>query len=155
MALNVFINQLNNDKDDLMKKTKLSLEDIYESAELCLSKCHFLQNNEIRTLKKSGPIGLSFTVVLSQRYVQNLKRRAIAEALTLSLATKTYRRYVDDTHALFTFKEQSREFQNILNKQDKHIQFTMEYENEEKCIAFLNSDIENNNGRYEFNVHRK
>ena len=38
-ALDVLIDQLNNDKDDLMKRTKLCLKDIYELAELCLSKC--------------------------------------------------------------------------------------------------------------------
>ena len=39
--LNVLIDQLNNDKDDLMKRTKLCLKDIYELAELCLSGCYF------------------------------------------------------------------------------------------------------------------
>ena len=62
-ALDVLIDQLNNDKDDLMKRTKLYLKDIYELAELCLSKCYFVWNNEIRILKNSGPIGLSFMVV--------------------------------------------------------------------------------------------
>ena len=52
-ALDVLIDQLNNDKDDLMKRTKLCLKDIYELAELCLSKCYFLWNNEIRILKNS------------------------------------------------------------------------------------------------------
>ena len=52
---------------------------------------------------------------------KNLERKTIVEALTLNLVPKTYRRYVDDTHAGFTSKEQSREFQNILNKQDKHM----------------------------------
>ena len=52
-ALDVLIDQLNNDKDDLMKKTKLYLKDIYELAELCLSKCYFSWNNEIRILKNS------------------------------------------------------------------------------------------------------
>ena len=64
-ALDVLIDQLNNDKDDLMKRTKLCLKDVYEPAELCLSKCSFLWNNEIRILKNSRPIGLSFMVVLS------------------------------------------------------------------------------------------
>ena len=41
-ALEVLINQLNNDKDDLMKRTKLCLKDIYEPAQLCLRKCYFL-----------------------------------------------------------------------------------------------------------------
>ena len=52
-------------------------------------------------------------------------------------------------------KRQSREFQNILNKQDKHIQFTIEDENEEKCLNFLDIKIKNNNGKYESDVHRK
>ena len=33
-------------------------------------------------------------------------------------------------------KKQSREFQNILNKKDKHIQFTIEDENKGKCLNF-------------------
>ena len=41
-ALEVLIDQLKNDKDDLIKRTKLCLKDIYELAKLCLSKCYFL-----------------------------------------------------------------------------------------------------------------
>ena len=149
------IDQLNNDKDDLMKRTRLCLKDIYELVELFLSKCYFLWNNEIRILKNLGLIGLSFMVVLSKSYVQYLEQKAIAAALTLNVAPKTYRQYVDDTHVRFTSKEQPCEFQNILNKQDKHIQFTIEDENEEKCLNFLDIKIKNNNGRYEFDVHRK
>ena len=112
--LNVLIDQLNNDKDDLIKKTKLCLNDIYELTELCLSRCYFLWNNEIRILKNSGPIGLSFMVVLFESYIRNLQHKAIAEVLT-SLAPTTYKRYVDDTHARFKSKKHSREFQKILN----------------------------------------
>ena len=36
----------------------------------------------------------------------------------------------------------------ILNKQDKHIQFTIEDENGEKCLNFLDIKIKNNDGRY-------
>ena len=68
-ALDALIDQLNNDKDDLMKITKLCLKDIYELAELCLSKCYFLWNNEIKILKNSRTIGLSFILVLSKIYV--------------------------------------------------------------------------------------
>ena len=83
-------------------------------------------------------------VVLLESYVQNLEHKAIAEASALNLAPKTYKRYVDDTHARFKSKKQSREFLKILNKQDKHIQFTIEDKSEE-----------NNNGRYEFDGPRK
>ena len=46
----------------------------FKPAELCLSKCYFLWNNEIRI---PSPIGLSFMVVLSENYVQNFEHRAI------------------------------------------------------------------------------
>ena len=55
----------------------------------------------------------------------------------------------------FKSKEQSRGFQRILNKQDKHIQFTIDDENKEKCLNFLDIKIKNNNGRYKFDVHGK
>ena len=92
MACTSFSFQLNLDKQSLQNRTKLSLKDIYELSELCLSKCYFLWNNEIRIFKDSGPIGLSFMVVLSESYVQNLESKAIAEALTLNIAPKTFRR---------------------------------------------------------------
>ena len=95
-----------------------------------------------------------FIVILSKNYVRNFEHKAIAEALTINLAPTTYRWYVNDTHARFESKEQSQEFQNILNNQDKHTQFTIEDENEEKCLNFLDIKI-SNNGRYEFDVHCK
>ena len=48
--------------------------------------------------------------------------------------------------------EQSHEFQKILNKEEKHIKFTIEDENKEKCLNFLDIKIKNNNARYEFDV---
>ena len=65
-ALHVLMDQLNSDKDDLMKRTKLCLKYIHELAEFCLNKCYFLWNDEIRILKNLGPIGLPFMVVLSE-----------------------------------------------------------------------------------------
>ena len=93
-----------------MKTTKLCLKDIYKLAELCLSKYYLSWNNEIGIVKSSRPIELSFMVVLSKSYVQNLEHKCIAETLTLNLAPKTCRRYVDDTYAQFKSKKQSREF---------------------------------------------
>ena len=50
-AIDFLSDQLNNDKDHLMKITKLGLKYIYELAELCLSKYYYFWNNEIRILK--------------------------------------------------------------------------------------------------------
>ena len=53
----------------MIKRAVLCLKDIYEPAKLCLSKCYFLWNDEIRILKNLGPIALSFLVVLYESYV--------------------------------------------------------------------------------------
>ena len=87
-----------------------------------------LWNNQIRILKNLGPIGLSFMVVLSESYIQNMEHKAIAEALTIYLVPKTDRRF-DDTYVPFKFKGKSFKFQEILNKQGKYIHFTIEDEN--------------------------
>ena len=41
---------LTNDLDDLNTRTKLTLTDIHELTELCLSKSYFLYENKIRLL---------------------------------------------------------------------------------------------------------
>ena len=53
-----------------------------------------------------------FISFMPENNVQNFELKAIAEALTLSQAPKTYRQYVDDTHARFKSKEQSGRISN-------------------------------------------
>ena len=66
------MDQLNNDKDYLMKRTKICLKHICELAELCVSKIlNFIE------------YVLSFILVLYKKYVQNLEHKAITEALPL------------------------------------------------------------------------
>ena len=55
---------------------------------------------------------------------------------------------------MFKSRELSHEFQKILNKQDKHIQFTIDNQNDGKSLNF-DIKIKNNNGIYEFDAHRK
>ena len=54
-------------------------------------------------------------IILYSSYIQNLEHNAIAEALTLNMAPKTYRWYIDDTHARFKYQELSREFLKIFS----------------------------------------
>ena len=47
-------------------------------------------------------------------------------------------------------------FKEFLNKQDPAIQYTIEYENGNKSLNFLDINITNaSNSKYEFKVHRK
>ena len=68
-----------------------------------------------------GPIGLSIMVVLSESYLRNLEQNAIELALRFDIASKTFRRYVDDSHARFGSRSNATEFLNFLNSQDPQI----------------------------------
>ena len=88
-------------------------------------------------------------VVLSESYLQHLERKTMAEALTIQIQPKTFKRYVDDSHARFTSKDHANTFQEILNKQDPAMQYAIEYENENKSLNFFDINITNTiNNKY-------
>ena len=93
-------------------------------------------------------------VVLSESYLQHLGHKAMVEALTMQIQSKTFKRYVDDGHVCFTVKHHANIFQKILNKQDPAIQYSIEYENENKSFLDINITI-TINSKYEFKVHHK
>ena len=116
----------------------------------------FLFNNLIWKLYNSGPIGLSIMVVLSECYLQRLKEKCIALSFALNISPKTVKRYVDDSHARFANKQKSLQFLGILNKQDSSIQCTIEFENNQKQLNFLDITITNNGtNSYDFKIFRK
>ena len=150
-SIQAVVEFLQNDHAELKKRTKLNLTDIQQLLELCLSECYILYNNVIWTLENSGPIGLSIMVVLSECYLQRIEHISITQALTLNLAPKTFKRFVDDSHARFNNREQSLQFLDILNSQDPSIQYTIEFENENKQLSFLDVTITNTgNNSYDF-----
>ena len=78
------------------------------------------------------------------------------EALAVQIQPKTFKRYVEDSHARFTSKHHANIFRETLKKQDSAIQYTIEYENENRSLNFLDINITNTiNNKYEFKVHRK
>ena len=110
----------------------------------------------MRILENSGPIGLALMVVISEAFLQRLEDRAMQEALATNLAPLTYKRYVDDSHARFETVHQSHSFLNILNSQNKAIQYTMEKEDQPRKLNFSDVTIINTGeGKYEFKIHRK
>ncbi|XP_065664694.1 uncharacterized protein LOC136086328 [Hydra vulgaris] len=117
----------------------------------------FLWEDKIYILKNSGPIGLSIMVVLSEAYLQHIESNAIQQALNLNIAPKSYKRYVDDSHARFNNIDDANSFLTLLNSPDKSIQYTCEYENAQQQLNFLDICISTNHSlhKYEFSIHRK
>ena len=93
-------------------------------------------------------------VVLFETYLQHREHKAMA--LTMQIQRKTFKRYVDDSHARFTSKHHVNTFQELLKKQDLAIQYTIEYENENKSLIFVDINITNTiNNKYKLEVHPK
>ena len=73
-------------------------------------------------MENSGPIGLSIIDDLSKCSLQRIEH---------------------DCNARFNNREQSLQFLEILNSQDPSIQYTIEFENENKQLNFLDITITN------------
>ncbi|XP_065674147.1 uncharacterized protein LOC136091090 [Hydra vulgaris] len=89
--------------------TKVNIPEIKQLIELCLYQCYFHWNNEIHVMENSGPIGLSFMVVLAESFLQFHENNAIKMAWTKNpaLNLKSFLRYVDDSHARFPNMKQA------------------------------------------------
>ena len=157
-AISAIMEIITDDADDFKTRTKLSLSDVRTLIELCLKKCYFTWKNDIRELDDAGPIGLSLMVVIAEAFLQYIERKAINKALRAkpSLAPITYKRYVDDSHCRFPSFDIADKFLDILNQEEPKIQFTIEYENEQKEMNFLDVTIKNTGeGNFIFKVYRK
>ena len=76
--------------------------------------------------------------------------------MAFDFCPKTFRRYVDDSHGRFGNLQQAEQFLQVLNSQDPKIQYTMEVEDTNGILAFLDISIRNNkSGRYELSIYRK
>ena len=63
---------------------------------------------------------------------------------------------MDDSHAQFGSRTNATKFLNVLNSQNPHMHYTIEYENEHKVLNLLEATIKNNlNQSYDFVVYRK
>ena len=152
------IDMLNKDIVEFQGRTIFKLKHIKKLIEVCLYKSYFLWNYTIYCLKDSGPIGLSLMVVLAESFLQMIENKslAIARSLPTPIVPKTHKRYVDDTHDRFNSVEESKSFLAILNNQNPRIQFTAEYENDQKELNYLDTKITNTKeGKYDFKLYRK
>ncbi|XP_065678489.1 uncharacterized protein LOC136093416 [Hydra vulgaris] len=118
---------------------------------ICLLHCYFLFEHDIYELEDSGPIGLGLMVVVVECFLQFHESNAIAQAISNNIQLKSFKRYVEDSHSCFNSTEDAKKFLILLNNQHKNIQYTMEIENENNTLNFLDVTISNNKTGF---VHR-
>jgi hypothetical protein len=152
-AITILVERLKNNHNFI---SKLTFEEIELLLNLCLSHCYFLYENEIHELENSGPIGLALMVVIAECFLQYHESNALLSALNNNIQVKSFKRYVDDIHSRFQVEEDAHKFLNLLNKQHKSIQYTMESADFTNTLNFLDISITNSKtGRYSFKIHRK
>ena len=97
------------------------------------------------------------TYLWAEAFLQHHESNTLKIALeqTPSVTPKSFLHYVDDSHAWFNTNNASLKFQNILNKQHPNIKYTIETEDDNKRLQFLDLNIHNNNGVYKYKIHRK
>ena len=89
-------------------------------------------------------------------FSQNVIFKDLALSFALNISPKTFKRYVDDSHARFENKRKSLQFLEILNKQEPSIQYTIEFENNQRHLNFLDITITNNvSDSNDFKIFRK
>ena len=106
--------------------------DIDQLIELCVNKCYFLDNILTWKIYNLGPIGLSIMVIptecyLEQKKTQRLEEKSITLSSALNVSPKTFKRYVDGSHARFENKKKSLKLLEILNKQDLSMEYVAEF----------------------------
>ena len=86
-------------------------------------------------------------------YLQRMEHIFVTQALSFNLTPKTFKRFVDDRYARFNNREQSLQFLDILNSQDRSKQYTIEFVNENKQLSFLDVSITSTgNNSYDFKI---
>ena len=124
--------------------------DIMDLLSLCLTSTYFQYNGKHYKQLHGTAMGSPVSVVVSEIVMQNIEKKALA---TFRQQLPFWLRYVDDTiTALPT--DDINEFHDHLNKQNTHIQFTKEIE-ENGAIPFLDCLVTHSDNRLHTTVYRK
>ena len=81
--------------------------------------------------------------IASECYLQKHECKAIMEALKYKIPPKTFRRFIDDSHARFQERPNAYKFLKILSKQDSATKYTVAFEDHEHLLNSLDINITN------------
>ena len=113
-SIDVIVEYLENEFKNVKTRTKLTLIDIHQPIELCVSEYYFIYIKLICKLFNLGSTGLS-----TDCYLQRIE----ALSFVLNISHKTFKHYRDDSHTKFENKQKSLQFVEIVSKKDSSIQY--------------------------------
>ncbi|MEL6606615.1 MAG: reverse transcriptase domain-containing protein, partial [Cyanobacteria bacterium J06614_10] len=114
---------------------------------------HFVFNGslykQVEGMAMGSPLGPTFANI----FMCHLEQEYLSQCPN-AFKPSFYKRYVDDTFALFNDEHQANLFLDYVNTIHQNIKFTLDVENNGK-ISFLDILISRANGRFETGVFRK
>lgn len=132
LALSVVEERLKND-DTLSSRTKLSVSDIVRLLDFCLNACDFMFNSVFYHQAHGCPMGSPVSVPVANLVMEHVENQIFSAN---NFNVLFWRRYVDDTWVVLP-TENASAFVNFINSIEESIQFTVEFEDEQASLPFL------------------
>ena len=104
--------------------------------EFSTKKSHFLFNGKMYDFVDGIAMGSPLAPVLANIFMTDFEEKFILSK-SLSYAPHTWRRYVDDTFCIFSSRSDAQKFLHYLNGCHPNIDFTVEFQNDDKTLPFL------------------
>ena len=129
----------------------LPTNELTDLLNLYLTSIYFQYNGKHYKQLHGTAMGSPASIVVAEIAMQNIEEQALA---SYKRTTPLWLRYVDDTFTAALRKDEIHDFHEHLNRQNAHIQFTKEIEDDGK-ISFLACLVIRDNNRLQTTVYRK
>ena len=139
--------------DDSTTILNLNQNDFRSLLELIAKNSCFLFNGQLYEQVDGVSMGNPIAPLFANIFMCYLERK-IFELSDINFKPKFYRRYVDDTFAIFDSQDHANNFCTFINKLHPNIKFTMEIECNSK-IPFLDVCITKNGNSLNTSIYRK
>ncbi len=139
---------------NLHERTQLSVVEIVDLLKLCLSTTCFQWRDDFYEQTSGAAMGSPLSPVLANIFMEHFEQNALANS---ALVPKLWKRYVDDIFAVWSHgKEHLSKFLSYLNNIHPSIKFTIEQENDQLSLSFLDIALTRNpDGSLKHSVYRK
>ena len=133
-ALNIIKDLLERDKK-INDRTVLSVQNIIELLGFCLHNTYFSFQNRFYEQVEGALMGLPVSLIVANLYMECFERRALSSAIN---PPRAWFRFVDDTWVIQQ-QAHKQEFLNHINTVDPAIKFTVEGNQANGAIPFLDT----------------
>lgn len=143
---------------DLLDRKQIDIitqTDIISMFKLCLEQNYFQYNNTFYRQNSGLPMGSPLSPLLADIFMDHLESKILSSNLSNNHILFWFR-YVDDIIVGFNGTNRQIDlFLKSINSMHPNIKFTVEIENENHILNYLDLSIKHLNDKFDFNIYRK